>query len=74
MMYNFYSTGKGTFNFECINENDYLVAVYRLVDYSTEQGTMFLVQRAENPAIQMWTENFIEAQNLCKRDCTNRGL
>ena len=44
------------------------LAEYRIVDYSTEQGTMYLVHRAEDASLAVWVDNIVQAWAVCKQD------
>lgn len=46
---------------------------YRIVDHSTEQGTMYLVHRAEEPSRAVWVDNIVQARQVCKQDYMARG-
>lgn len=68
MMYNVKCVGAGFFKFQVFGQLYEVLAEYNIIDHSTEQGSMYLVQRANEPAKQMWADDFIQAQDLCKQD------
>lgn len=68
MMYNCKTTGEGTYKFEVYGKLYEVLASYDIIDYSTEEGTMYLVQRTEDYSKAVWTEDFIAAQDICKID------
>ena len=66
----------GDENYSFIVENNTtgkMLAKYYIIDYSTDRGCMYLVQRAEDTKKAVWTEDFIQAQNICKADYMARG-
>lgn len=68
MMYNLKTTGEGTYKFQVFGGLYEVLASYDIIDHSTEEGTMYLVQRSEDHTKAMWTEDFIDAQDICKGD------
>ena len=67
-MYNCKITGEGFFKFQVYGKLYEVLAEYNIIDHSTEQGTMYLVQRAEDTTKQMWADDIIQAENICKED------
>ena len=72
MMYNCKTIGDGVYEFNVYGRLYEVLASYTITDYSTEQGTMYLVQRADDKTKSVWTEDFIQAQDICKADYTAR--
>lgn len=68
MIYNCHNTGTGKYIFQVFGKLYEVLAEYNIFDYSTEQGTMYLVQRADDPTKQMWADDIIQAEDLCKAD------
>lgn len=68
MMYNLKNVNEGFFKFLVYGKLYEVLAEYNIIDYSNEQGTMYLVQFAKNPTEQMWVDSFVKAQDLCKAD------
>lgn len=68
MMYNNKCVGEGTFKFQIFGKLFEVLAEYDIIDHSTEQGTMYLVQRADDPTKQAWVDDIIQAEELCKAD------
>ena len=72
MMYNCKTIGDGVYEFNVYGRLYEVLASYTITDHSTEQGTMYLVQRADDTTKSVWTEDFIQAQDICKADYNAR--
>lgn len=68
MMYNLKSVGEGAYKFVVYGALYEVLAEYNIIDYSNEQGTMYLVQYSKDTTQQLWTDDFIKAQDICKAD------
>ena len=68
MMYNVKCVGTGFFKFQVFGQLYEVLTEYDIIDHSTEHDSKYLVQRANEPDKQMWANDFIEAQDLCKQD------
>lgn len=49
-----------------------ILAEYRIIDHSTEQGTMYLVHRVEDTSKAVWVDNIVQAWAVCKQDYAAR--
>lgn len=74
MMWNLKIVGEGMFKFQVFGKLFEVLAEYDIIDYATNDGTIYLVRRANDHTKQMWTEDFIQAQDLCKEDYKARFL
>ena len=50
-----------------------VLAIYWIVDHSTEQGTMYLVSRGEDITKTAWVYNIVQALAVCQEDYMARG-
>ena len=64
MQYTIASKGCGVFELEVINQRNDALAKYTIIDYSTEQGTLYLAQRTEDSTKQIWTDSYTQAIHL----------
>lgn len=72
MQYTIASKGCGVFELEVINQRNDVLAKYTIIDHSTEQGLLYVVQRTEDYTKQLWTDSYIHAIHLCKEDYKHR--
>lgn len=69
IIYSERTIGDGITAYEVLNANTLqTLAEYHIVDHSTEQGTMYLVHRAEDTSKAVWVDSIVQAWAVCQQD------
>lgn len=69
IIYSERTIGNGITAYKVLNADTMQVlAEYHIVDHSTEQGTMYLVHKAEDTSKAIWVDNIAQAWAVCKQD------
>lgn len=69
IIYSERTIGNGITAYEVLNADTMRVlAEYHIIDHSTEQGTLYLVHRAEDTNKAVWVDNIAQAWAVCKQD------
>lgn len=69
MLYELHITGEGTFLFQVVDKTtNRTKASYRIVDYSTTQGSLFVVHPLLDDSKALRVDTLVQAQEVAKAD------